>query len=214
MGRRGGLSETAETLASGLHGFAAERSGDGRVHHHLSEWAGELVEGFDGFADDLVVVALHEAAEFGGGQLDGGVDIGRELWPSGGLLAFVQGVKDDLRFITGFDELAGADVFLGVVEGVQDHGFDLFVGEAIGGFDFNLSLFAAALFEGADVQDPIGVDEEFDLNAGQAGDHGRDAFEVKAGERAAVFGHLAFTLQDVDGDVGLAIDAGGEVFRG
>ncbi len=73
---------------------------------------------------------------------------------------------------------------------------------------------AAALLAGGDVQDAVGVDEELDLDAGQAGDHGRDAFEVEAGERAAVFGEFALALEDVDGDVGLAVDAGGEVLGG
>ena len=101
-----------------------------------------------------------------------------------------------------------------MVEGVEDHGFDLLVGEAVGGLDFDLGLLAAALFARADVEDAVGVDEEFDFDAGQAGDHGRNAFEVEAGEGAAVFGEFALALEDVDGDVGLAVDAGGEVLGG
>ena len=43
------------------------------------------------------------------------------------------------------------DVLLGVVEGFEDHGFYLLVGEAVGGFDFDLRLLTAALFARADM---------------------------------------------------------------
>ena len=39
-------------------------------------------------------------------------------------------------------------------------------------------------------------------------------FKIEARQRAAVRGQFALALNDVDGDVGLAIDAGGEVFGG
>ena len=106
------------------------------------------------------------------------------------------------------------DILLGIVEGVENHGLDLLVGEAVGRFDLDLGFLAAALLAGGDVQDAVGVDEELDLDARQAGGHGRNAFEVEAGQGAAVLRHLALALHDVDGDVGLAVDAGGEVFGG
>jgi len=48
----------------------------------------------------------------------------------------------------------------------------------------------------------------------QAGDHRRDSLEIEARQRAAVLGQLALALQHVDGDVGLAVDACGEVLSG
>ena len=111
-----------------------------------------------------------------------------ELLPGCVGAAFFDGGEDGLGFVFGFDDLALLDVFFGVVEGGEDHVFDLLVGEAVGGFDFDLGCFAAALLAGGDVEDAVGVDEEFDFDAGQAGDHGRDAFEVEACEGAAVFG--------------------------
>ena len=138
-------------LARGLHGFAAEGAGDGGVHHDFGEAAGVLVELVNGLADDLVVAGGEGVLDFGGGGLDGGVLVEGELLPSGGLLAFLNGVENRLRFVGGFDDLAGGDVGFGVVEGVEINGLYLLVGEAVGGFDFYLGLLPAALFAGADV---------------------------------------------------------------
>ena len=41
-----------------------------------------------------------------------------------------------------------------------------------------------------------------------------NTFEVEAGERTAIGGEFALALEDVDFDVGLAVDAGGEVLGG
>ena len=93
--------------------------------------------------------------------------------------AFFYGGEDGLGFVFCFDDLALLDVFFGVIERGEDHVFDLLVGEAVGGFDFDLGGFAAALLAGGDVEDAVGVDEEFDFDAREAGDHWRYSLQVK-----------------------------------
>ena len=101
-----------------------------------------------------------------------------------------------------------------LIERVEDHAFDLFVGQAVGRLHFDLGLLAAALLARGDLENAVGVDEELDFDARQAGAHRRNAFEIEARQRAAVGGEFALALHDVDGDVGLAVDAGGEVLGG
>ena len=49
------------------------------------------------------------------------------------------------------------------------------------------------------------------LDARQPGAHRRNAFQVEARQGAAIGGQFALALHHVNGDVGLAVDAGGEV---
>ena len=53
--------------------------------------------------------------------------------------------ENRLGFVARFDEEALGEVFFGVIEGVKDHGLDLFVGESVGGLDFDFGSQAAAL---------------------------------------------------------------------
>ena len=48
---------------------------------------------------------------------------------------------------------------------------------------------------------------------GNPGGHRRNAFQIEARQRAAVFGEFALALHHVDRDIGLAFDARGEVLR-
>ena len=59
-----------------------------------------------------------------------------------------------------------------------------------------------------DLQDAVGIDQEFDFDAREAGGRGRN-FERESRERAAIFGEFAFALEDVNVDAGLIVDAGG-----
>ena len=112
-----GAEAVGEGFAGGGHGFAAEGSGYCGVHHELGEAAGCFVEVLDAFADGLVVVALHDAAELGGVGFDGGALADGELLPGARFFAFDESVEDGLGFVAGFDELTCGDVLLGVVEG-------------------------------------------------------------------------------------------------
>ena len=113
-----------------------------------------------------------------------------------------------------FDELGFAEIFFGMIDGSFDHGFHLFGGEAVGRLHVDGMLRAGAGVAGGDVEDSVGVDQEADFDSCHAGGHGGDAFEIEAGEAAVVLRHFALALQDVDENVGLAVDSGGEGFDG
>ncbi len=135
--------------------------------------------------------------------------------PQAGLfLPFSRAARIVCGFVARFDQLALAEIFFGVVEGIENHAFDLLVGQAVAGLDLNLSLLAAALFAGGDVEDAVGIDQEFHFDARDAGGHRGNAFQIEAGEGAAVFREFALALQDVDRDVGLAVDLRGVELRG
>src|ERR1700731_1209530 len=72
-------------------------------------------------------------------------------------------------------------------------------------------LLAGAKILGADLQDTVSVDQEFHFDARQSGGRGRHA-QSEARKRAAVFCQFAFTLENVDVDAGLTVDAGSVKF--
>src|SRR5437764_15439255 len=113
--------------------------------------------------------------------------------------AFGQRAQNVIGLDPGLYNLALAEVFLGVVEGFQNHVFDLIVSEAVGWFDFDLGLLPAALLPGRNMKDAVGINQELNLDAWQAGRHGRNAFQVETGERAAILRQLALPLQYMDG---------------
>ena len=69
----------------------------------------------------------------------------------------------------------GAQLFFGVIEGVENHAFDLLIRESVSRLDFNLRLLAAALLARGDLQDAVSVDEELDFDTRQTRGHGRNA---------------------------------------
>src|SRR2546422_823078 len=58
------------------------------------------------------------------------------------------------------------------------------------------------------LQDAVGVDEEFHFDARQAGGRRRN-LQRETSERTAISREFAFALQDVDVNAGLIVDAGG-----
>ena len=54
-----------------------------------------------------------------------------------------------------------------------------------------------------DIQDAIGIDEESNFNPSESGRHGRNVPKFKTRQTSAILHELAFTLQDVDQNVGL-----------
>ena len=147
-------------------------------------------------------------------SLNGCLLFARELAPCGVGAHTPDLGEDGLGLVASFNEEALGKVFFGVIEGVEDHGLDLLVGETVSRLDFNFSRKSAALLACGYLENAVGIDEEAHFNAGQAGGHGRNALEVKARQRAAVRGQFALALHDVDGHVGLAVDAGSEVLGG
>ena len=87
----------------------------------------------------------------------------------------------------------------------------MLVGEAVAGLHFDFGFFAAAGFARGDVQNAIGIEQKLHFNAWQSSRHWRNAFQVEARQRAAILREFALALHDMNRDVGLTFDAGGEV---
>ena len=124
----------------------------------------------------------------------------------------LDGGKNRVRFVARFDEQALGEIFFGMIEGVENHALDLLVGQSIGRLHFDLRRFTAALLTCGDLQNAVGIDQELHFDARQAGAHRRNAFQIEACQRTAVGSQFALALHHVNRDVGLAVDAGGEVF--
>ena len=106
-----------------------------------------------------------------------------------------------------FDDLALGEILLGVFDGFFEHALDFGVADAVAGLDFDGVLLAGAKIFRGDLQDAVGVDQEFHFDARQARGRGRH-FQSEARERAAIFREFAFALQHVNVDAGLVVDAG------
>ena len=65
--------------------------------------------------------------------------------PGGVLASLFQRGQDGLRLVARLDHLPLAEIFLGMVERLEDHGLDLLVGQAIAGLHLDLGFLAAAL---------------------------------------------------------------------
>ena len=104
-----------------------------------------------------------------------------------------------------------AKVLLRVIERRNDHLLHLFIGQAICWLHFDLRFLAAALFESADVQDAIRVDEEFHLDARHSCGHRRYSFQIESCQRPAVARQFTLPLQHVDSDIRLTFHGGGEM---
>src|SRR5438270_11323786 len=96
-----------------------------------------------------------------------------EMFPCRRLLSFFQSGHDVLSLIASFNDLALAEIFFGVVEGIENHGFDLLVGQSVSRFDLYLGFASAALFARGDVEYSICVDEEADFDTRKSCGHGR-----------------------------------------
>ena len=124
------------------------------------------------------------------------------------------GGKNRIGFVARFDEQASRKILFGVVEGIENHVLDLLVGQSIRRLHLDLRGLSAALLARGDVQDAIGIDKKTHLDARQPRRHGRNAFQVESRQGAAIGGQFALALHHVNGDIGLAVDASGEVLGG
>ncbi|EAP78313.1 Glutamate dehydrogenase [Roseovarius nubinhibens ISM] len=161
---------------------------------------------------DLVggsVVLVEIVAQGRDGQfdrLDGGrVDLVAMLFHR-----FLGRVDEAFGLVAGLDQFATGLVGLGIVLGVLDHLFDVFVGETAGGLDRDLVLFASAFVLGLNRDDAVGVDVEGHLDLRHAARCGRDVLEVELTEHLVVGRHFTFALEDPDRHGRLVVLGGGE----
>src|SRR5271169_6184296 len=96
---------------------------------------GGLVQRVDGFADRVIIIAI--AVLYRDKSLLQRVDFAaflvREFLPGSILLPFRERGEDGLGFASRFDYLPLAEIFFRVVERLEQHVLDLFVGEAVSG---------------------------------------------------------------------------------
>src|SRR5271165_992168 len=110
----------------------------------------------------------------------------------------INGSEDRIRLVLSLDQLPLLDVGLGIVERFQNHRLHLFVAKPVCRLYLDLGLAAAALLSRRNLQDAIGIDEEFHLDARQTGAHRWNALQIKARQRTAIFGEFTLTLDDMD----------------
>ena len=78
--------------------------------------------------------------------------------------------------------------------------FDLAVGEPTGFLDSDRLFLVRRLVFGGDVQDAVDIDVEGDLDLRDVSGGRWNAVEIELAELPVVVGHLAFALEDLDGD--------------
>ena len=70
----------------------------------------------------------------------------RELLPGVIFLRLHERRKDRVRFASRFNDLALPEIFFRVVVRLEQHAFDLLVGQAVAGLNLDLGFFPTALF--------------------------------------------------------------------
>ena len=197
-GRTGGLAGLGllggglvKLFRGGLHCFVELVAG---LANLVGVGAGE---GFAGLLHGVLDLGLGRAVELVAVVLD----------------EFFGAIDHAVGLVAGFDFLALGLVFLGVRLGVPAHLFDLLFGQAAAGGDGDLLFLAGAQVLGADVEDAVGVDVKGHFDLRHAAWRRRNVREVKFADGLVVAAELAFALQHVDLDAGLAVARGGEDFR-
>ena len=138
----------AQTVAGLVHGLAADSICYSRVHHDFSKTGCGLVERGGCSTDCFKIIAAHNVSEMLLGCVDGGLLGGVELHPCGVVVSLGDRVQNGVGFIFRFDQLPLCEVLLGIVERLEDHGFNLLIGQPIGRLDFNLGSLPRALLSG------------------------------------------------------------------
>ena len=189
-----------------LHGLAFQGGCDRAIHHQLGEMRGCLVEIVDGFADGLIIFALlYDIQRFL--QLrDAALLLGFELRPRRTATALPERRNDRFRLVARFDDLALAEIFLGIVERLEQHALDLLIGEPVAGLHFDFGFLPAALFPRRDMQNAVRVDQEPHLDARHARSHRWHALQIETRQRPAILGQFAFPLQNMNRDIRLPVD--------
>src|SRR5258708_4928229 len=190
---------------------AFERGGYRRIHQQFRKVLGGVIQFVDALANEFVFAASHGFLQRGDacfnfsalfGRQARGLRIGERLGGGG---------QDRFGFRARFDHLALGEILLRVFDGFLEHALDFGIVDAVARLDLDGMLLAGAEIFGANLEDAVGVDQEFHFDARQSGGRGRHA-QREARKRAAVFRQFALTLKDVDVDAGLIVDAGGVLF--
>ena len=191
MGRGNGFVYLLARLA---HGFAANGAGNRRIHHQLRKPARGLVERNHGVADCIQIAALHDQNQPVARHGDGRLLFCAQLVPRRILRSPRHRRENRIRLVARFDEKASRKILLGMVERIENHVFDLLIGEPIRRLHLNLRGLSTALLARGDVQNAVGVDEETHLDARQPRRHGRNAFQVEPCQRPAIGRQFALAL--------------------
>ena len=130
------------------------------------------------------------------------------------LLEALLGLVDEvLGLVPRLGQLAQLVRLAGVRLGVLHHPLDLVGLQARAALDPDLLLVARAEVLRRDVDDPVRVDVERDLDLRHAARRRRDADELELAERLVVGGHLGLALEHVDLDRRLVVLGGREDLR-
>src|SRR5579885_534715 len=153
-------------------------SGAGLRVGALRDRRGSLRERIGLLGDHVLVVALQGRAQVGERRLDARALLARDLVAEV-LERLLDGVNEAVRLVARLDELAKPPVFLRVRLGIAHHALDFLLGEAARGLDDDLLLLAGRLVPRGDIEDPIRVDVEGDLDLRHAARRGRNVREVE-----------------------------------
>ena len=127
---------------------------------------------------------------------------------------FVQAALDlvggRVQLVTGVGQLTQAPVFFLVLLGLGDHPLDLGLVQVGALADGDPLLGTGVFVAGGDVQDPVGVDVEGDLDLRLAARGGPDVLQPEPAQHPVVGGALPFALQDHHIDRGLVVLGGAE----
>ncbi len=88
--------------------------------------------------------------------------------------------------------------------------FDLLFGQAAGGGNLDGLLLAGSQILGRDMDDPVGIDIEGDLDLRQTPGSRRNAGQLETAEGLVISRHLPLALKDMDGNGRLIVGGGGK----
>ena len=112
----------------GFHGFAVQCGGYGCIHHQLGEAARGLIQRFGRSAQRIEVAGIAHNLKLGDQLANLRALLFGQLPPRRMARRFGYGGQYRGCLVTCLDELTLLKIRLGVIEGVQDHRLDLFVG--------------------------------------------------------------------------------------
>src|SRR5260221_1629115 len=122
----------------------------------------------------------------------------------------LHGIRGRVELVAGIGQLAQPPVFVAMPPGISDHPLDLGLIQVGGLGDRDPLLGAGVLVPRGDVEYPVGVDVEGDLDLRYPPRRRPDVLQPEAAENAVVSGPLPLALQDDDVHGGLVVFGGAE----
>jgi hypothetical protein len=119
-------------------------------------------------------------------------------------------VNDAAALHAGLRQATLLEVFLAVVERIDEHLLDLLVREAVTRLHLHALLYARRQLSSAHLEQRVFIDVEAHLQASLACGQRRDALQGEARERTTVLGELALALHDVQLEARLVVCVCGE----